>query len=311
MVAGVRGPRVRRLSFALVVVAAVGYAQAGASEPGTVFRDCADCPLMVVIPSGTFTMGSPDDAAERDRDEGPQHPVAIAHPLAVSIFEVTRGEFAQFIGDTGYATGEQCNVWTGTREERIAGKSWQNHNFPQTDKHPVVCISWDDAKAYIAWLSRKTGKPYRFLSEAEWEYAARAGAAGKFSFGNDDEGLCKYGNVADATARKGGGPATWQYTNCSDGFGMTTAPVGSFAANTFGLHDMHGNVWEWLGDCYRDSYAGAPSDGSAWMQEPCTRRAVRGGGWSYAPKFNRSADRNGDRPAVYGSNLGLRVARAP
>lgn len=264
---------------------------------------------MVIIPAGNFTMGSPDSETERDRDEGPQHAVSIARPIAVSKFEVTRGEFRRFIRATGYVPGNRCNVWTGTTEERVQGKSWRDHNFAQTDRHPVVCISWDDASAYIAWLSRKTGKPYRFLSEAEWEYAARAGATSRFSFGVNDDELCTYGNVADATARKRGGPANWHYTNCSDGFAMTTAPVGSFAANGFGLHDMHGNVWEWLGDCYRDTYSGAPSDGSTWTGNPCTRRAVRGGGWSYAPKFNRSADRNGDPPRVYGSNLGLRLAR--
>jgi formylglycine-generating enzyme required for sulfatase activity len=290
-----------------VVAGSVG-AQTLKSKPGTVFRDCADCPEMVVLPPGMFTMGSADSEAVRDKDEGPQRQVSIARPFAVSKFEVTRGEFGQFIRETGHVAVKECSVWAGTKSERMPEKSWADVNTPQTDAHPVGCISWHDAKAFIAWMSQKAGKPYRMLSEAEWEYAARAGSTGKYSFGDNADDLCKYGNVADTTAKEAGG-GNWVYANCRDGFGISSAPVGSFAPNRFGLYDMHGNVWEWVEDCGHDSYVGAPVDGSARTDGECKLRIDRGGGWYNNRGTNRAAERAFFPPTGASGNIGLRLAR--
>jgi formylglycine-generating enzyme required for sulfatase activity len=181
--------------------------------------------------------------------------------------------------------------------------------------HPVACVSWNDAKAYAAWLSKKTGRDYRLLSEAEWEYAARgrvptaAGPAPRYSFGDDETAMCRNGNVADRTARRDvftSGRGT--VFPCDDGYAYT-APTGSFLPNGFGLYDMLGNVWEWMEDCYRDSYAGAPSDGAAWLSGDCGHRVLRGGAWFDSPALLRAAYRSwsgtGDRTNGYG----FRVAR--
>lgn len=301
-----------RLSMAIcawALPAATGHAQTAATIPGGVMRDCAECPEMVVVPAGRFEMGSPASAVGRDPDEGPPRTVTLSRNFAVSKFEVTRQQFGQFIRDTGRVAANNCSVWTGTRAERIPGKGWQDTNFPQNDNHPVVCVSWDDAKSYVAWIAKKTGQPYRLLSEAEWEYAARATATSDYSFGDNADDTCQHGNVADLTARDAGGAATWTYANCRDGFGIGTAPVGSFPANAFGLHDLHGNAWEWVEDCYHNSYAGAPSDGSAWTAGECTLHVDRGGGWYNNRGSNRSTERASYPPANNSGNLGLRLAR--
>lgn len=292
------------------------------TRPGSVFRDCVDCPEMVVIPAGRFTMGSPESEAGRRTNEGPQRTVTIAKPFAVSRFEVTRGQYAQFVRQTAHVSGNNCIVWTGSRGgEPVRGKNWQDPNFAQTDNHPVVCITWGDAKAYIAWLNQKTGKAYGFLSEAQWEYSARAGSVTRYWFGDDEDDLCKYANVADLSAQDGGGGTDWKYANCRDGFGTTTAPVGSFLPNPFGLFDMHGNVWEWTQDCYQAGYADAPADGSAWASGECKSRVVRGGSLSAPPHADRSAIRSAGSVEArsdlglvavadfHNFNLGLRITR--
>ncbi len=158
-------------------------------KPGDVFRDLPGGPEMVVVPAGTFTMGSRKDeedrSAEDNMDEDPLHDVTITMPFAVGKFEVTRGQFAAFVEATGHKTGASCYAWNGTEWKDTAGKSWRDPGFAQTDDHPVACLSWDDAKAYVAWLAKETGKAYRLLSEAEWEYAARAGTTGPYA-GNLD-----------------------------------------------------------------------------------------------------------------------------
>ncbi len=156
----------------------------------------------------------------------------------------------------------------------------------------MVNVSWKDAQAYVAWLTRESGGPYRLLSEAEWEYVARA----------KSETACSWGNEVGrnrANCRECG--SQWD--------GKQMASVGSFGANGFGLHDVHGNVWEWVQDCWNDSYVGAPADGSAWEQGDCDARVVRGGSWSLEPRFLRSADRSGDAAGYRDSNVGVRVAR--
>lgn len=297
---------------AMLLVAAVslaGCAMDGPPTSGKAFRDCADCPEMLVVPAGSFTMGSPESAPVRDSDEGPERQVTLARPFAVAKFETTRAQYRAFIAATGHTSVGTCAVRVGEKVERLAGKSWQDPNIPQEDSHPVVCVSWMDAQAYAAWVSTKSGQRYRLLSEAEWEYAARAGGAGSYSFGDDTREICKHGNVADEAAKKSGMGEAWPYVDCNDGYGRSTAPVGSFQANGFGLHDMYGNGWEWVEDCYRDTYADAPKDGSPVVATDCKLRIDRGGGWYNNRGTNRSAERASYPPAAASSNITFRLAR--
>jgi formylglycine-generating enzyme required for sulfatase activity len=171
----------------------------------------------------------------------------------------------------------------------------------------VTCINFGDAEAYVEWLSAKTGKTYRLLTEAEWEYAARAATTTRFSFGDDEKDLCRHGNGADLTARRSIA-GLGQSAACSDGYAYT-APGGMFLPNTFGLYDMHGNVRQWTQDCGHVSYADAPADGSAWMSADCTTRIQRGGAWGYRPANLRSAYRDAIEPTLRRNFTGLRVAR--
>jgi len=239
------------------------------------FKECANCPEMVVVPSGSFTMASPPSEPGHTADEGPQHMVTIARPFAVGRFEVTFDEWDACAADGG------CNRYKPSDEGLGRGR------------RPVINVSWDDTKAYVAWLSKKTGKSYRLLSEAEYEYATRAGTQTAYPWGNA---------IGTNNANCHACGSQWD--------ARQTAPVGSFAANGFGLYDMVGNVREWTEDCYHDSYSGAPTDGSAWIEGAnCSSRVVRGGSWLLAPAFLRSASRywfTGDYRLNY---LGFRVAR--
>ena len=231
-------------------------------------RDCAVCPEMVMVPAGSFTMGSPSSETGRSRDEVPQHRVTFSKDFAVGKFEVTYAEWDACAADGG------CNGYKPPDE------GWGRGT------HPVVNVSWNDAQAYIAWLRRKTGKPYRLLSESEWEYAARAATVSAFYWG----------------ARAS--PASAKY-NASNG----TATVGSYAPNSFGLYDMSGNVSEWASDCLNNSYEGAPADGSAWTTGNCDLHALRGGAWNSGPSNLRSANRDWDAAGFRVNRNGFRVAR--
>ena len=198
-------------------------AKKATSQVGDTFRDCATCPKMVVLPAGKFMMGSPEGERGRDDDEGPQHQVTIPKPFAVGKYEVTVGQYAKFVRETKHKTGN-CDL--------PEGQSWRDPGFKQTNNHPVTCVNWDDASTYAYWLSVKTGHEYRLLTEAEWEYAARAGTTTAYHFGR-----AILGNQAN-------------YNRNNEG----TKAVGSFPANAFGLHDMHGNVWEWMEDFWHDNY---------------------------------------------------------
>jgi len=278
------------------------------------FKECATCPAMVVIPAGSFTMGSPKDEEGREDDEGPQHQVTIAKPFAAGKFHVTVAEFSAFVAETGYDAGSKCWIWTKAEKwEETAGRSFRDPGYAQSGNHPAACLSWNDAKAYATWLSRKTGKSYRLLSEAEWEYAARGRTApGSYPryFYRDSEGdMCRFGNGADQAAkRKVPGSGGWTVFSCNDGYAYTS-PVGSFAANPFGLYDMLGNAWQWVEDCYYHSYAGAPTDGSPSTTDDCGRRVVRGGSWYTIPRYLRSATRSGSNPGIRDGNGGIRLAR--
>jgi formylglycine-generating enzyme required for sulfatase activity len=302
------------IAFASMIVLAPG---ARAEEAGSVFQDCPDCPQMVVIPPGQFAMGS--TMAETDRegaradqvsDERPQHEVRIGRSFALGRYEVTRGQFAAFIAVSGYKAEGGCTHWTGEKWEVDKTLSWRNPGYPQSDEHPVVCVSWNDAQAYVAWLSRLSGKSYRLAAEAEWEYAARAGTATTRYWGDGRAEACTYANVSDATAASQAGAAREDGDNfsCTDGYAFT-APVGSFAPNRFGLYDMLGNVWEWTDDCANRSYSGAPQDGQAWHAGDCSKRVSRGTSWQGNSWRVRSAYRNRGSAAERVEVTGFRVAR--
>jgi formylglycine-generating enzyme required for sulfatase activity len=284
-------------------------------RPGTVFQDCADCPRMVVIPAGVFTMGSPASEAGRGVDEGPQRQVQIAQPFALGRSEVTIAEFRRFADEAGYRTEAERDPRAGCSgfvyADPVAGSpaqtiTWRNPGLTQADSHPVLCVSWNDARSYAQWLSKKTGRRYRLPTEAEWEYAARAGSVSARYWGEEPVQACQFANVADQSRFQ-----TWgfgQKHECTDGH-YYTAPAGGYAPNRFGLYDMLGNAWEWTEDCWNASYAGAPADGSAWLTGDCAQRVARGGSWTTVPRFARSASRH-KNSADHRDNLtGFRLAR--
>ena len=241
---------------------------------GETFRDCPECPEMVVVPAGSFTMGSPPSEEDRFDNEGPVRRVTFAEPFAVGVYEVT------------FAEWDACVSGGGCGGYRPDDEGWGRGN------RPVINVSWKDARAYVAWLSEKTGEEYRLLSESEWEYAARAGTTTRYSWGD----------------RVGSNRANCGRNYCGDSWEYT-APVGSFAANEWGLRDMHGNVGEWVEDCWNGSYAGAPSDGRAWVSGECGSRVLRGGAWYNYPWLLRSARRVGFDSGYRSNYLGVRVAR--
>lgn len=238
---------------------------------GQSFRDCDECPELVVIPAGSFVMGSPRSESGRSSTEGPQREVVLSHPLAVGKYEVTFGEW------------DACDA-AGWCRYRPDSAGWGR------GRHPVMRVSWEDAQEYVNWLSRRTGRSYRLLTEAEWEYAARAGTTTAYSFGQ---------TVSPSQANYGENV-------------RRTQAVGSYPANHFGLHDMHGNVAEWVQDCWRTSYAGAPPLASQpVLSGGCTQRVLRGGSWGSAPRYLRAAHRSGLAPSYRQYIIGFRVARMP
>lgn len=303
------------LTALLTGVAAQALGQSS-REPGTTYRDCPDCPSMVVIPAGQFSMGSADAEEGRENDEGPVHRVSISRGFALGKTEVTVGEYRRFVAQTGYKTDAEKNVgakgcyaWDLAKWDWREDRYWDSPGFAQSESHPVTCVSWGDAKAYLEWLSKRAGRRYHLPSEAQWEYAARSGAASARYWGNNANEACRYANVADKTAGPGGVRWVTAHHDCLDGSFFTTA-VGSLSPNGFGLHDMLGNVWEWAEDCYNESYAGAPADGSAWRSAECGRGVVRGGSWNTSPRYARSARRNWSDFASRVSNRGFRAASA-
>jgi formylglycine-generating enzyme required for sulfatase activity len=280
-----------------------------ALKPKDVFKECEKCPEMVVVPAGSFRMGSPANEPGRRDDEGPQHSVTIEKSFAVGKFHVTIDQFAAFVAETGYDAGSRCYAFEGGTFEEKQGRSWRNPGFAQNGSHPAVCLNWNDAAAYVRWLAKKTGKSYRLLTEAEWEYAARAGTTTRYSFGDDEKDLCSNGNGADQTLKNTiavTGIST--FAPCSDGY-VYTSPGGSFAPNGFGLFDMHGNAVQWLEDCWNENYQGAPADGSVWTSGDCSRRALRGGSRNSGPKDLRAAHLNMVPTDTRDNDRGFRLAR--
>lgn len=300
---------------AMMLVPAVCASYAGDTEdhrPGSTFRDCPECPEMVVLPPGKFMMSSPPGEEGRDPDGGedPRHEVTIAYSFAVGKYEVTRDEYASFVKDTGLADPAGCNIHQAKMPNwpMIRGLNWHNTGFAQTDRDPAVCLNWNEAIAYTKWLSKKTGKKYGLLSESEWEYAARAGTTTAAYWGDKQKDACAYANGSDLT-RKDKFPEWNADQPCHDGF-IYTAPVGSFKPNAFGLYDMMGNVFEMTADCLNLNYSGAPADGSAWTTGDCKNRINRGGSWTSTPGGLRSATRGYDDISMTRVvDLGFRVAR--
>jgi len=296
--AGAAGRAIWGIAACSALFAALpGAAQSDASAPQ--FRDCADCPLMTVVPAGSFVMGA--GAGSEDVDALPAHTVTFARAFAIGAHEVTRGEFARFVAATGHDAGGNCNMLVQREWKPVPEAGWRAPGFAQSDAEPVVCVSWTDAQAFVEWLSRETRVRYRLPSEAEWEYVARAGSTGEYeSPAGIDHDVANYG------AEECCGPVT----EGRDGFEYTS-PAGSFEANDFGVFDMRGNAWEWLADCYHESYDGAPVDGSARTTD-CSladRRGVRGGSWNDASALLRAPYRlRGPLDGRY-FTLGFRVAR--
>lgn len=274
--------------------------------------DAKLAPAMVAIRPNRFSMGS----EEGDSDEKPPHLVTIPNPFAISRCEITVGQFRQFVQETNHRTtveenNKGCFVWNVDQNtyEQQPELNWKNPGFAQTDAHPVVCVSWDDAKAYVKWLSHRTDAIYRLPTEAEWEYVVRAGT--KTARYYQDGKQCNYANGLGQEAKSIPG-SDWTLAECSDAH-VYTAPVASFGENQFGLFDLLGNVWEWTEDCWHENYQNAPVDGSVWKEAnggDCGRRVVRGGSWGNIPQGLRSADRVRFDFDGAGIGLGFRIARA-
>jgi formylglycine-generating enzyme required for sulfatase activity len=312
----------RRLTVLLAALIAALHPPAGAGaqaqglQAGQVFRDCSDCPEMVVVPEGTFLMGSsaadikkvletfPSDENEGNRRslsyEQPQHPVTIPRAFGMGKYPVTRAEFAAFVRETGYSTNGGCALFANRYEHR-ADAGWKSPGFSQTDRDPVVCVNWSDAEAYATWLNERlygqapstNSSAYRLPSEAEWEYAARAGTQTLRWWGD---------SIGSGNAVCDGCGTRWDRKQ--------TAPIESFRPNPFGLSGMLGNVWQWTQDCSHFNYEGAPIDGSAWTSGRwCGVRIVRGGSFASRPWLVRPAKRNDPDASGRGNDIGFRVAK--
>ena len=277
---------------------------------GSLLRDCVECPELIVVPPGSGVMGSPLSETGRFEDEGPQHAVTLDRPFAVSRTPVTRAQFEIFVRATQRTDPTGCaSVSAEGQWDKTSGLSWCNPGFDQTAEHPVVCVSWEDSQAYATWLSKRTGRTYRLLSEAEYEYMARAGSTTVFAWGASDQDLCAHANGFDASARRA--HPDWPAAACDDGFPFT-APVCAFPANAFGVCDAVGNVFQWTEDCFlTGGYAGAPTDGSPRTAEGCELRAIRGGSWLNSSRGLRVAMRDRDRQGDAYTNVGFRIAREP
>jgi sulfatase modifying factor 1 len=304
----------------IILTCVLATAATWAAEPGQVFRDCTDCPEMVVVPSGSFIMGSTTAETTRegapDRDaanEKPQHRVTIVKPFAVMKTEVTRGAFSHFVAASGHTPPDGCKVWDTEANAwgiMSADHSWRDPGFPQADDHPVVCVAWGDAVAYADWMLKRAGHAYRLLTDAEFEWLLRAGTETVRWWGDGRGAACDFANVSDLTKAEtlkiSADPATT--FQCRDGF-VHTAPVASFKPNPFGLYDLFGNAWEWTMDCFARTYDGAPTDGSARLEGDCSERVIRGGAWHADPWYVRAAKHDWSPPDLTTARVGIRLAR--
>jgi len=253
-------------------------------QVGDNFRDCEECPAMVVVPAGEFMMGSPPSEPGRESNEVPQHKVTISKPFAAGMYEVTWDDWEYCVKDGG------CD---GSGPENSGGdQGWGK------GKRPVGEISFQDTQDYPRWLTGKTGKQYRLLSEAEWEYVARAGTTTPFNTGEQ------------ITSSQANFEGNYTYNGSEKGiFRNKSTPAGSFPPNAFGLYDVHGNLWEWVQDCWHESYVGAPPDGSAWETDDCPERTVRSGSFDNGPVNMRSAARGENIITDRTDGVGFRIGR--
>ena len=259
-----------------------GAPSSGQQSPPATVR--AIEPEMVRVPAGTFVMGSPPGEASRDPDEGPQQTITVA-AFEIGKYEVTFDEWDACVAGGG------CNGY------RPNDEGWGR------GRRPVINVSWDDAKSYVSWLSGRTGKQYRLPTEAEWEYAARAGTTGRFANEAGEAALCQVANHADMSTG-----FFWRNRLCNDGVGQKTAVVGRYEANKFGVFDMHGNVSERIEDCYRDNLSGQTA-AAFHTTGSCSYRVTRGGSWQSVLPNLHSAARDYGPPAGRGRSVGFRLAR--
>ena len=299
------------LLLALILGLTIDSSQADEPAPPTTFRDCDQCPEMVVAPPGKFVMGSEGEVDGRPM--GPPHEVRIAQPFAMGKTEVTNQQYLDFVTATGYEMAPGCRGRIDGEWAMDPQAHWTDLRLGQASdpQHPVACVSWLDARAYLAWLSEISGQPYRLPSESEWEYAARAGSSVDYPWGDDPHEGCANANMYDLSA-DAVHDFGWGLINCDDGY-PTLAPVGQFQPNRFGLHDVTGNLWEWVEDCYEVLYPDdIPTDGSAYGLPPgqCEYRSVRGGSWITNPEWQRLPFRGRDPETVRYSFFGFRVARS-
>ena len=264
------------------IAPAATEATTAGGNPGA-FRDCQDTPEMIAVRGGEFRMG---DLFGNGRDyEKPIRKLRV-EPFAIARYEVTVAEWQRCVS---------------------AGACMAAGNATAGGRYPVTGVSWEQAQQYVDWLRRHTGKPYRLPSEVEWEYAARAGSEAQYTWGNLDTVTCRYANAFDVSGQAAQPNWTWAIA-CDDGHAQA-APVGNYPPNAWGLHDMLGNVWEWVADCWHANYIGSPRDASAWVEADCTKRVNRGGGWGNHPRSLRVSNRDGDRSDARSDGMGFRVAR--
>ncbi len=302
----------RLLALAVaVLLAAPGHAAnpaadpAAGKKPGETFKDCADCQTMVVLPAGSFKMGSTPEEQTREGvpatfaiHEGPVRDISFARPFAIATTETTRGQFARFVKATNRPIPTECatynptdDTWAGTKGQAA---SWQNPGFAQTDEHPVVCISVNDALDYAAWMTKSTGHHYRVPSEAEWEYAARGGTRTTRPWGDAPTQICARARImTSGTFAAIGYPDSWTDELVCSNKASFTAPVASFDANPWGVYDMLGNAWEWVADCAAPDHATLPADGSMETHGDCNHRLAKGGAFHSRFWLARPATRGG------------------
>lgn len=280
------------------------------SETFSEFKDCDECPSMIRLPSGTYTMGDLSDTGREN--ERPATEVTIEKSFAISKYVITVGDFRRFVNETHYKTEAEVSkgCWN-VREDSSIGwvltDFWDNTRMNQADTHPVVCVSINDALAYTRWLSNKSSAHYRLPTEVEWEYAARAGTQTKYIFGDAPGNVCKYVNWSDdnMTLLWGGGE---ELMICNDNF-LYTSPVGSFSANNFGLYDMYGNVWEWVVDCYEPNLSRSITQKSKVQKEECAKHPLRGASYTASLKGTTTTYRINGKPDIRTADYGFRIVR--
>ncbi|MBP01991.1 MAG: hypothetical protein CMM25_04150 [Rhodospirillaceae bacterium] len=284
---------------------------------GTAIKDCSECPNLIVIEPGSFSMGSDHLELMRDgemRPEGPKHIVNIDKAFAIGTYEITNIEFSAFVKENNFSS-PSCETWGGEFADN--SHNWRDPNYGRLplETEPVVCISWLDAQKYVAWLSKKTNKNYRLPSESEWEYTANAGSKDDWPWGQSTKDACLYGNILDKSATlnpkiiAGSGTSMTMAATCNDNYQLV-APVGVFKPNKFGVYDMMGNVWEWVQDCSFKYYSEELKNNSSVLStDKCDKRAIRGGSWRSRLSRQTTSFRGRDPEDRAYQLFGFRVAR--